>query len=83
MAVRIRLSRVGKKNVPFFRIVAVDSRQKRDGTCLENLGTYDAQKSKVLLFKEDRVNHWISKGAIPTDTVKKLWKMYKGAEKPA
>jgi small subunit ribosomal protein S16 len=81
MAVRIRLSRVGKKSVPFFRVVAVDSREKRDGAFLENLGTYDAHKSKLLIFKEDRVADWVSKGAIPTDTVKKLWKQYKRAEK--
>lgn len=83
MAVRIRLSRVGKKSVPFFRVVAVDSRDKRDGACLENLGTYDAKNGKLLVFKADRIADWVSKGAIPTDTVKKLWRQHKRTEKAA
>ena len=44
--VKIRLSRIGKKHVPFYRIVAVDSREKRDGACLENLGTFDGLNTK-------------------------------------
>jgi small subunit ribosomal protein S16 len=75
--VKIRLSRIGKKQNPFYRIVAVDSREKRDGACLENLGTYDALNSKILQFHEERVNDWLSKGAVMTDTVKKICKMYK------
>ena len=50
MAVKIRLSRIGKKNAPFSRIVAIDSRKKRDGAFLEDLGTYDMLKSKVSSF---------------------------------
>lgn len=77
MAVKIRLSRIGKKHVPFFRIVAVDSRQKRDGECLENLGTYDALNNKFVHFHEERIADWVSKGAIVTDSVKKLHRLYK------
>ena len=72
MAVKIRLSRVGKKKTPFYRIVAVDSRKKRDGAYLENLGTYDGLKGVLIQFHVDRINDWIGKGAIPTDSVKKL-----------
>ena len=77
MAVRIRLSRIGKKHVPFFRIVAVDSRQKRDGEYLDNIGTYDTTKSIIITFNEERYNHWISQGALPTDSAKKIFKQYK------
>jgi len=75
MAVKIRLSRVGKKKAPFYRIVAVDSRKKRDGAYLENLGTYDGLKGVILNLDLDRVDYWISQGAIVSDTVKKLVKM--------
>ena len=77
MAVRIRLSRVGKKKVPFYRIVAVDGRRKRDGAFLENLGSYDGLSGKLINFNQDRINHWIGLGAIPSDSVKKLQKLYK------
>lgn len=79
MAVKIRLARRGTKNVPFFRIVAVDERKKRDGAFLEDLGTYDAKTSSIVVFKKDRVDDWVSKGAIPTDVVKKIYKMHKKA----
>lgn len=76
MSVKIRLARIGKKKTPFFRIVAMDSRKKRDGEFLENLGTYDALKSELVVFHVDRVADWISKGAIPSETVKKIHKQY-------
>lgn len=77
MAVKIRLSRIGKKNAPFYRIVAIDSRKKRDGACLEDLGTYDALKASLVTYHEDRVNYWISQGAQVSDTVKKIQKSHK------
>jgi small subunit ribosomal protein S16 len=77
MAVKIRLSRIGKKNAPVYRIVAVDSRKKRDGEALENLGTYDPIRGVLVQFHEERINDWVSKGAIMTDVVKKLQKMNK------
>ncbi len=76
MSVKIRLARIGKKNAPFYRIVAIDSRKKRDGAFLEDLGTYDGLKAKLVHFHADRINHWISKGAQPSLTVKKLQKMH-------
>jgi small subunit ribosomal protein S16 len=79
MAVKIRLSRIGKKNAPFFRIVAIDSRKKRDGACLEDLGTYDALKATLVTYHEDRLNYWVSQGAQVSDSVKKLQKLHKNA----
>ena len=79
MSVKIRLSRVGKKHVPFFRVVAVDSRKKRDGAVLENLGTYDALNSKVIQLNQGRIDEWIAKGAIASDTVKRVCRLYKKA----
>jgi small subunit ribosomal protein S16 len=77
MAVKIRLQRIGKKNAPFARIVALDSRKKRDGACLEYLGTYDMLNSKLVHFHEDRINYWLSVGAQESETVKKLHRQYK------
>lgn len=83
MAVKIRLARIGKKNAPFSRIVAIDSRKKRDGAFLEDLGTYDMVNSKLVHFHEERVNHWIKLGAQPTETVKKLQRLHKEASSAA
>ncbi len=77
MAVAVRLSRIGKKHVPFFRVVAVDSRKKRDGAFLEDLGTYDALKGTFVVFHEERFNAWVAQGAQVSVTVKKLQKKYK------
>ncbi|HZW61965.1 MAG TPA: 30S ribosomal protein S16 [Candidatus Babeliales bacterium] len=79
MAVKIRLSRVGKKSAPFYRIVAVDSRKKRDGAFLEDLGTYDSLGNKVVRIEEDRIADWMSKGAQQSDTVKKIYKEFRKA----
>lgn len=79
MAVKIRLARIGKKNIPFYRIVAIDSRKKRDGAFLENLGTYDPIKGALVQFHPERIEDWVSKGAIVTDAVKKLQKLHKKA----
>jgi len=80
MAVKIRLSRIGTKHLPIFRIVAVDSKDKRDGAFLDNLGTYDAINSKLVQFHADRIEGWVKKGAIMTDSVKKLLHLYKHAK---
>ena len=76
MSVKIRLARIGKKHAPYYRIVAIDSRKKRDGASLEILGTYNPLKGELVQFHNDRIEDWISKGAIPTDAVRKLQKMY-------
>ncbi len=82
MSVRIRLSRVGKKHVPFYRVVSVDKRKKRDGAFLEDLGTYDAIKSTIVRFDEEGYKRRIEQGAIPSDAVKKIYSLFKtGASK--
>ena len=76
MAVKIRLSRIGKKHVPFFRIIAVDSRKKRDGEFLENLGTFDVHNNSFVQFNAEGINEWVAKGAVVTDSVKKLQRKF-------
>ncbi len=79
MAVKIRLTRQGRRNRPFFRINAVDARTPRDGRVLERLGHYDPiekDKSKQVVIKKERVQYWLDKGAIPTETVASLLKRF-------
>lgn len=84
MPVRIRLSRVGKKAAPFYRIVSVDGRKKRDGAYLEDIGTYDALKGVVVRFDMDVYERRISQGAVPSDSVKKICSQYRAQSgKPA
>ena len=75
MAVKIRFTRVGKKHAPIYRIVAIDSRKKRDGEYLENLGTYNPMTKEIVQWHADRIAYWESKGAIATDSVKRLQKI--------
>ena len=73
MAVKIRLTRMGAKKAPFYRLVATDSRVARDGKCIENLGTYNpmTEPAEVKLNAE-RIQYWLSVGAQMTDTAKEL-----------
>lgn len=82
MSVRIRLSRIGKKHVPFYRVVSIDGRKKRDGAFLEDLGTFDAVNSKVVRFDEESYNRRLEQGAIPSDAVKKIYAQFKMGVKP-
>lgn len=75
MAVKIRLSRIGKKNAPIYRIIATDGRNKRDGKYLEYLGTYHPSTKKIESFNTERFQYWVSVGAVPTDVVKKITKV--------
>ena len=77
MAVKIRLSRIGTTNRPFYRIIAVDARSKRDGAMLANVGTYDPVNCSVVQFHEDIYNSWLAQGAIATDSAKKIYRLYK------
>ena len=77
MAVRLRLALFGTKHAPIFRIVAMDSRKMRDGKYLDNLGTYNPVTGEFVQFHIDRIDEWIKKGAVPSDSVKKLYKRYK------
>jgi small subunit ribosomal protein S16 len=75
MAVRIRLSRKGKKKNPFYRIVAADSEAPRDGKFLDILGTYDPMKDPAdVKLNKDKVNRWLGKGAIASESVKAIFK---------
>lgn len=77
----ISLMRMGAKKKPFYRVVVKEKRSKRDGACLENLGTYDPMTDpSTVNLKIDRVNYWVSVGAQPTDTVKRLIKNYTPAD---
>ena len=70
MSVKIRLKRVGTKNTPAYRIVVADSRSKRDGKFIEEIGTYlPLQKSDKVKLDLERANYWVSVGAQPSDTV--------------
>lgn len=74
MATRIRLQRRGAKNRPFFRIVIADSRSKRNGLFIENIGYFDPIAEPVKLeIKEDRAIEWLKKGALPSERVKNLF----------
>ncbi len=75
MGVRIRLARHGAKKKPFYRIVAADGESPRDGKFLEKLGTYNPLKDPAeITLNQDRIKYWIEKGAIPSDTVRSLFK---------
>ena len=79
MAVRIRLQRHGKKGKPFYKIVAADSRAKRDGKFIEALGTYNPTTVPATIELDvDRSVYWLQTGAEPTDTVKSILQ-FKGA----
>jgi small subunit ribosomal protein S16 len=83
MAVKIRLTRVGAKGRPVYRIVAANSISPRDGKFLEILGNYDPKKDPPeVTLKEDLVRSWLAKGAKPTLTVSKLL-IKKGIAVPA
>lgn len=74
MAVKIRLTRMGAKKNPFYRIVVADSRSPRDGRFIEILGNYDSTKEPAVInVDEDKAINWMSKGAQPTDTVRSLF----------
>lgn len=75
MAVRIRLTRLGKKKKPFYRIIVADSECARDGKFLDILGTYDPMQEPVAIkIDDDKLQDWLGRGALPTTTVKSLIK---------
>src|SRR6267143_1638060 len=84
MAVAIRLRREGALNRPYFKVVVTDTRSPRDGKFIEIVGTYDPKKAgQNSTLKLDRIEHWISKGAQPSDTVRSLIKKIKNPEAAA
>lgn len=73
MAVRLRLTRVGKKKQPTYRIVAADARSPRDGRYLEIVGTYDPRREpSAITVDNDKAVEWLLKGALPSERVQKL-----------
>ncbi|HWT93134.1 MAG TPA: 30S ribosomal protein S16 [Solirubrobacteraceae bacterium] len=73
MAVRLRLTRIGGRKDPVWRIVAADQRSKRDGRVIEILGHYNAQtEPSTIKVDEEKVRGWLARGAQPTDQVRKL-----------
>lgn len=72
MAVRLRLKRLGRKNRAFFRLAAFDSRTRRDGRAIEELGHYDPcvkEEDKKYSLNRERIEYWLSVGALPSETV--------------
>lgn len=72
MSVRIRLTRMGNRNNPFFRIVVANSENANKGKAIEFLGTYDPKGGGRAVLKKERYDYWLSVGAIPSDTVRSL-----------
>ncbi len=71
--VKLRLTRLGRKNQPVYRVVAIDSRKQRDGKFIEQIGTYDVM-SKKIKFDFEKALYWLKVGAKPSETVKSLLK---------
>ena len=73
MAVRVRLTRVGSRKNPIWRVVVADQRSPRDGRVIETIGRYNAQvEPSEIVLDQERLRHWLDRGAQPTNTVKKL-----------
>jgi small subunit ribosomal protein S16 len=77
MSVRVRLTRVGSKKNPIWRVVVSDQRSPRDGRFIETIGHYNPQtEPSTIVIDEERFRHWVSRGAQPTNTVKQLVKAH-------
>ncbi|MCI6407991.1 30S ribosomal protein S16 [Veillonella caviae] len=72
---KIRLTRLGAKKAPFYRIVVADARARREGRPVDTIGQYDATKNPAIVsVDEEKALAWLAKGAQPTDTVRSLFK---------
>ena len=81
MAVRIRLTRMGRKKKPFYRIIVANNEAARDGKFLDIVGTYDPmQEPVVITLDTEKLNDWLGKGAEPTVTVRSLIKKHGAAQ---
>ena len=73
MATKIRLKRIGRRNRPFYRLIVIDSRKQRDGAAIEEVGWYNPiDDGHSYDLKGDRILHWLSQGAVPTNAAHKL-----------
>jgi small subunit ribosomal protein S16 len=80
MSVRLRLTRVGSKKNPIWRVVVADQRSPRDGRFIETIGHYNPQTEPSQIRLDDqRLRHWLHRGAQPTDTVRKLIRAHSAA----
>ena len=80
MSVRLRLTRVGARKNPVWRVVVADQRSPRDGRVIETIGHYNAQTNpSTIVIDEERARSWLARGAQPSDTVRKLLRI-KGIE---
>ena len=80
----IKLMRTGAKKRPSYRVVVKEKKSKRDGACLENLGTYNPTRQPAeIKLKAERVKYWLERGAQPTDTVSRLIKQAAKAQAAA
>ena len=71
--VKLRLKRMGAKKAPFYRVVAADSRDRRDGREIEVIGTYDPKTNPAtIVINEEKALKWLINGAVPTDTVRDI-----------
>ncbi len=87
MAVKIRLKRMGKIRAPFYRVVVMDSRTKRDGRAIEEIGKYHpTEEPSVIDIDSERAQYWLAQGAQPTEAVEHLlkvtgdWQRFKGVD---
>ncbi len=87
MAVKIRLSRQGRKKAPFYRLVVADERSPRDGKFIELIGTYNPMTDPATVnINEERALYWLKNGALPSDTARGLlkkqgiWEKFKAKE---
>ncbi len=87
MAVKIRLSRQGRKKAPFYRLVVADERSPRDGKFIELIGTYNPMTDPATVnINEERALYWLKNGALPSDTARGLlrkqgiWEKFKTKE---
>ena len=82
MSVRLRLTRVGSRKNPIWRVVVADQRSPRDGRVIETVGRYNAQTDpSEIVLDEERIRHWLDRGAQPSDTVRRLMRV-KGIAAP-
>jgi small subunit ribosomal protein S16 len=80
MSVRLRLTRVGSKKNPIWRVVVADQRSPRDGRFIETIGHYNPQtEPSQIKLDEERLRHWLQRGAQPTGTVRKLIRAHAAA----
>jgi small subunit ribosomal protein S16 len=84
MSVRVRLTRVGSKKNPIWRIVVADQRSPRDGRSIETIGHYNPQTDpSTIKIDDERLQHWLERGARPSNTVKQLIKAHSKASQAA